>query len=1005
MSHERPRFRLFLVGLALVCILFPEVAASGNQIRSSPVHYGSRIWQTDDGLPQNTVQALVQTRDGYLWIGTQNGLARFDGARFVVFDAKNTPGLGSSQIYALAQDNHDSLWIGTFNAGLSRLSQGRFETFTEKNGLVCNAVRTIYAARNGVVWIGTTNGLARYENGTFTRLTTADGLAHNIVRTIAEMSDGVIVIGTAKGVNRIVEGRIELAYAGLPGSVIRSLIFDRKGAAWVGFAGGVVRIADGRIEDTIATNGLADNLVNAIFEDRHEQIWVGTYGGVSRLSGTNWVFEKTAEGAAFDAVNCLVEDREGHIWLGTKDGLVRLHRQWFKAVTVRDGLTHNNTVTVFEDRLGSIWTGTWGGGLNRIRDGIEVFNFQKGLSKDQVLALHEDRAGSLWVGTDFEGGLNRITGNVISQFTRTNGLAGSTIRVLHPDRGGRLLIGTTQGLVIFEDGHFCRVTTSDGLSGNNIRTMCEDRDGSVWIGSNDGLDCLKDGRIIKPATPIPLPAKTVVSLMNDSAGALWIGTIGGGLCRFQGGKLTVYNTGKGLFSDDIHEILEDDFGFLWMSCRYGVFRIRKSDFSDLDSGKVARVISQNFGRRDGLPSLECSVVAKPGAYKARDGRLWFATAKGLAVVDPSFEISGNQTPPPVMIEEVIADKRRAPRLNPRSVSDGDATASVEFAPGRGELEIHYTGLSFAEPEKNQFRYKLHGFDSDWVEPGPRRVAFYNYVPPGNYEFHVLACNNDGTWSPAGAKVKILLRPHFWQMVWFKSSVAVGFLGVIGWGVHSFSVRRLERKMSQLERQTALANERSRIARDMHDDLGARLTQIMLLSDVVEKSSDAGPHTKSHVNKIASVSREVVQNLDAIVWAVDPGNDTLDHLAFYLHDYVDRYLSTAGIQGRFDICRQLPGQMIPSDVRHNLFMVVKEALNNAVKYSRGNEVTFILQFNGGELLILIVDNGEGFAHDTARPTGNGLQNMADRMKRIGGRFELKSEPGNGTQIRLCIPITP
>jgi ligand-binding sensor domain-containing protein/signal transduction histidine kinase len=986
-----------------ILILFLSVSSDVAGAVAATVGYGSQIWRTEEGLPQNVVHALAQDHNGYLWVGTQNGLCRFDGVRFVVFNSGNTPQLGGSHIYALAAAS-DGLWVGTMNNGVVRLRDGRFELFTQTNGLINNSVRCILSAKDGSIWIGTTNGVSQFKSGTFRNFQMSG--ATNVVRALCEDRDGSILAGTGGGVIRIRNGETSVAYLGLPGPAVRSLVLDGQGRLWIGYAGGIARVVGQTLDESVSV-GLPDNMINAVMEDSRGQMWAGSFGGITRLVGTtNWIVQRTPEGAAFDAVNALLEDREGNIWAGTKDGLVRLHRQLFTRVTIQEGLAHNNTISVLEDGAGNVWSGTWGGGLHRIygKD-VEIINSGKGLSRDQVLALHHDRAGALWVGTDFDGGLNCLRNGTNTVFDRASGLVDSAIRVLHEDRAGRLWIGTATALVLFENGKFRRFTREDGLCGNNIRVLLEDDNGVLWVGTNEGLSWLVNAQVVEPAPLVAAIKRPIVALHQDTSGDVWIGTVAGGLHRMKiaGGtgeaaqmfSASSYTSSMGLGTDDVHEIIEDDFGFIWITSRNGVFRVPKTDFDEVDSGRRNLLRSQGFARRDGLPSLECSAVAKPGAWKARDGRLWFATAKGLAVVDARLDLEPTAHRPHVLVEHIVADSQ--------TIALDRARRSLTIPPGRGDLQFHFTALSLSQPGKNRFEYQLVGFDADWIDAGNQRIAYYTQVPPGRYTFRVRGCNSDGIWNEEGASITITMMPHLWQTWWFRSGIVFFAAGMVGWGVRTASVRKLEKQMRILEQERALAAERSRIAKDMHDDVGARLTQIMLLSDVVEKCPDAGPQSKSHITRISSASRDLVQNLDAIVWAVDPGNDTLDQLVLYLHDYVDRYLSASAIRTSFDIPSNLPNCSVPSQIRHNLFMVVKEALNNIVKHAQCSELSFAIRFRERQLSVVISDNGKGFDYMQASTMGNGLQNMSDRMQQVGGTLEIKSAPGQGTCLSFHISL--
>src|SRR5581483_5249824 len=527
-----------------------------------------------------------------------------------------------------------------------------------------------------------------------------------------------------------------------------------------------------------------------------------------------------------------------------------------------------------------------------------------------------------------------------------------------------------------------------------IRCILEDEEGTLWVGTNDGLFRRKDGKFIRLTSPGGLAYDTVIALHSDREHNLWIGTEAKGLVRHRAGQFTSYTTRQGLWSDEIFEILEDDQGWLWLSCPKGVFRVSKRSLNEFDRGGTGMLACIAYGKAEGMESIQCSGVAKPAAWKGRDGRLWFATTKGLAVTDPGSGLGLNEQPPPVRIEEVLADQR--PVALP-------AAGPAQIAPGRGGLEFHYTALSFPVPEKNRFKYRLTGVDPGWVEAGVRRVAYYNNLRPGAYRFQVLACNNDGVWNSTGAELALTLLPHFWQTWWFTGLAAIAAVGMIGGTVRYATKRNLQRKLERLQQQNAVEKERTRIAQDMHDDLGAQLTEIFLLNELAHKNKTNPDKLETYLGKQSHVVQDVAGSLDTIVWAVNPVNDSIDRLADYLYEQVERLLTMSSIRCRFDVPDELPDRFVSSELRHNVFLVVREALNNIIKHAGASEVWFRLRAGPATLSLVIEDNGKGFPSEEQSAFGNGLSNMAKRMKNLGGSFQLSSQSGKGTRIHFEVPI--
>ena len=1024
--------------------------------------YSFRTWQTDDGLPQNSVYSIAQTRDGYLWIGTGEGLARFDGVRFTALDDSAPAELQHGLIAALCADGDGSLWIGCDGFGVVHWSGGTFSRFSEKDGLVSNRIRCLLEGGDGALWIGTEGGLTRYKDGKFTSFAERNGLAANSVRGLCEDQQGNLRIATLRGLSSLdKEGTIRTfnIRLGTTANALKFVCEDRQGRIWTGGNEGLNCVEGETVTTYGAADGLADNILVAAHEDRRGQLWVGTAHGLSRRVQGRFVPWQAREGGFSDYVYTVFEDREGNVWAGGRDGLYRLDPARFRAYTRQDGLTRNDAMSVCEGPAGEIWIGTWEGGVNQLKDGkITAFGTARGLKDAQVLGLDVGRDGSLWVGLDHGGGLWRVTGDMKSDewpvtsaareasasrvtrhaslVARSPALFDAAIRVIREDRAGAVWIGTSMGLNVFKAGKFEGYTTANGLAANTILALCEDEGGAMWIGTGGGLSLCERGKFTRVTAPGGPGTNWVNALYLDRQQTLWVGTRGAGLYRrtpdpglgastlsstlsatlpstlsgtssttlsgngrdkvadkvddkvadkvepMVPGQWSSYTSRQGLFSDEVYEIVEDDYGCLWMSCRKGIFRVSRKQLEELDAGARTNLSCTAFGRADGLPSVQCNGVAKPAGWKSRDGRLWFPTIRGVVVVEPG--IKSNEQPPPVLIEEVIANGKwlRSNRLAASSSS------SLRVPPGRGAIDIHYTALSLQAPERNRFKFRLEPVDPGWVDAGTRRLASYENIAPGKYRFHVAACNNDGIWNEAGATLALEFVPHSWQTWWFKVLIGVG-AGLLLTLLYRLRVARLR----------AIERLRIQIAANLHDDVGARLTKVAMLTEVVDReTTDASPN-KPHIGNISRTVREVIQAMDEIVWTINPKNDSLDHLASYIFQYAQEYFQDTKVSCRLDMPAQLPDRPVSTEVRHNLFMAVKEALNNSLKHAHATEVRVGLGVNDGQMVITVSDNGRGFVVGEAHAKGNGLENMSHRLEQIGGHLVLESEPGKGTSIRM------
>lgn len=980
--------------------------------------YSSRIWQMDEGLPDNLVQAITQTRDGYLWVGTPEGLARFDGTEFLVFNAKNAPALRNDSVTALCADRDGALWIGTDGGGLTRMKDGNFTHFGMAEGLVGDKIRAICQIENGSLCIGTASGMSWYQNGKFTNYTQTNGLLSDVIHYIYQDNDGNLWIATSKGLNRMrPDGVIDSFNMPnfLPNDSVRAICQDKSGQIWIGSNNGMLwyNRAVGRGFYPYNTRyGLSDPFVSAICEDRDNNLWVGTYSGLNRFRDGKFYSQLDNEGLPFDKVTALFEDRHGDLWIGTEEGLARIKPKKFVAYTHQNGLTHNNTTSILQDRNGSLWIGTWGGGLDELKDGkITAYTSSKGVSRDLILSLCQARDGSIWFGADFDGGLTRLKNGEVSHYTWRDGLPGVGLRVLHEDSAGTLWIGSAQGLFRqVSEGKFGKFSVRKQSVGSGVRAICEDHEGGLWVGTDNGLSCWRDGELTKFNTNNGLSDNTVLALFEDAESNLWIGTESGGLDRLRNGKVTAYRTEDGLFSDEVFSILEDDNGWLWMSCPTGVFRVREADLDRFDDGKIDTIPCLNYGKADGMESPECNGTGKPSSCKDREGRIWFPTSKGLVMFDPAT-IRVQETPPDVHVEQVIVDRK--PLMNERqmlvmgSLNPPPETSPLRIRPAHGELQFDYAALNLSSPEKNHFKYKLDKINPDWVDAGSRRTAYYNNIPPGQYTFHVIACNQSGVWNMTGATLSFVLLPHYWETWWFKVLLGLFVASAAGGTALYLTRRKMQRKLELLKQRHAVEKERGRIAKDIHDDLGSNLTRITMLGERVEEGLANREEVGVHVRKIVASARATVQSMDEIVWAVNPANDTLDSLVGYISHHASEFFEGTGVRCRLEIPMQLPRRVLSAELRHNLFLMAKEAFNNVAKHSHASAVTVQVSATDSTMHLVIADNGRGFKINgtPAERHGNGLANLKRRMESLGGQLQVTSEPGKGVRLEFTVNFEP
>ena len=987
---------------------------SVRTVQASPA-YQIDVWQSDDGLPQGTVNSIVQTPDGYLWLGTQNGLVRFDGVTFKVFNENNTPAIINNRIVQLFVDRQGDLWIGAEQGNLFRYRHGQFAAYAMPGrGTTFNYARAFCDDADRGLWVISCEWqLLRLGRGGFTVPSANWKLASLRPAAVASDATGVFV-GSENELAVWRQGNFQTVWnqTNEDKFQVDFLASSHAGGCWVAGNGRLRRFDAGHWVADRGVYGWTNQPIYGLYEDTHDHVWVATMGdGLFRYDPEGSVLHLTTkEGLPTDFVRCVTEDREGNIWVGTEGGgLCRLKPAIFAALGVRQGLSSDQVKSMCEASDGSFWIGMNGSGLDHLSSGrVEHYGPDQGLMNGHVWSVLQDRQGVVWAGT--WGGLFKLDHQHFASVSDGDKIGG-VVLAMYEDHAGDLWLGQQAfGVLTRISGGSLSALTIPGTSASlDIRTLAEDRPGSLWVGTeNAGLYHLQGGQWTHLGKPDGLKNESIWSLYADTEGTLWIGTCGGGLSRWNQGKLTTWTTQDGLINDVICQILEDKQGNLWLGSYGGVFRLKKTALAAGPEGR-SPIHCVSYQKADGLPSIECQGGFQPAGLKSRDGRLWFPTSKGLAVVNPDA-MTTNPVPPEVIIEDLVVD---GVAYNPVFAMNGEVVPALPIQPGKQHLEFHFTATSLTAPEKVRFKYRMEGLEPDWTAAGARRTATYSRLPPGDYRFHVLACNNDGVWNETGDSLAVTMLPFFWQTGWFLVVGSLTLLTVLVTTVRLVVTRRLQRKLEGMEREQLVERERARIARDIHDDLGASLTEISILSELAQAPGTPPPEAQADIRKIAAKSKALTQLLDEIVWAVNPRRDTLDNFVSYTCTYAEDYLRMAQIHCRLQLPIRIPEIALRTDVRHGLFLAVKEALNNVVKHAAASEVNIRMDFQAGLLVIWVRDNGRGFSTNLEAVRalngvggpgpGEGMFNMRQRIQSMNGRFAVLSEPGEGTELRMSVPI--
>lgn len=976
----------------------------------------SAVWDSDSGLPHPVLTAVLQTGNGDLWCGTYYGLARFDGVRFTIFDEERMPEQGGRGVTALFEDREGRLWAGLAHGAVCRwVNRDRFETLPiGKPGI--GEVGNIAQDQAGDVWV-------LWRNGVVVRV--RDGLRLECPPEVDKSGPELELVNDHQGrlwlVNRLgfhevkPEG-LKAAEAGISGEIggIQRATAASRGGMWVVVNQRLRRWMDGQwVEDLgpggwVGTfDGEAGRFVTAIRELKDGRLLVGMIEGGAAVGAPGGEFQifGTAEGMTHEWVRCVAEDREGNLWLGTGGGgLAALRPRRVRMVEVENDGTRHNLQGVSATRDGGLWAGTEGGGAWRLKDGVSEEGVKQGFHRvesggaNYVWSVNEDRDGRVWLGS-WDGDL-MVLPDGGERFEALPGWAegGGPIRIVMPASDGTVWVGGGRDLTRIRDGIWS-IEDADGrpLSPPRQQVLAEDAGGGVWIGLEDGRVALRrGGELTVYGTGSGLPGNAISAMLPREDGSLWLGTMGGGLVRFRDGRAVAITAEDGFPAKVVAQLVADESGFLWAGTPVGICRMSLDELDARADGHGGPPAVLVLSRSDGMATSGCSSSGFPGVCRAADGKLWFTTTRGLAVVDPEA-IQVNRLPPPVVIESLAVDG------HPVAIHD---EGELEFGPGSASCAIGYTGLSFTAPERVRFRTRLEGMEEEWQEAGTEREAVYRYLRPGAYRFQVMACNNDGIWNETGAEIRFMIRSHWWQRAWFQVLAGLAGAVLIAVMVGGMARRRNARRLARIERGHALERERARIARDIHDDLGSGLTRIMLLSRQAREEIDPDSPARGEVDQIGRAAEKLTQAMDEIVWAVDPRHDSLDSMVGYVGSAAQELLSTAGIRFRLEAPADPPDWQLSADRRHSLFLAFKEALHNVVRHAGAETVKVVFAIEDRAFTLSVEDDGQGF--DPADPQsrvggGRGLEHLGRRLAEIGGTCEVTSRAGSGTKVSFRIPM--
>jgi signal transduction histidine kinase/ligand-binding sensor domain-containing protein len=977
--------------------------------------YRLDTWTTDNGLPQNSITGLKQTPDEYLWFTTNDGLVRFDGNRFKIFNKSNTPQITTNRLSAAFVDKSGRLWFQAEDGGILCYEKGVFTIAAKPGELSIIQRSAFFDDTAGGVILNINHHPYVFQFGRFVPLILKDLPAD--CPLILTDRDGALWFSGNDSIYLFKNGNLKtFSLKGFfNGTDYQVAFLDRQGSFWVGFfltlnnQHSLLRIKDGLVRQI----RLPGEAVSHFAEDAEGNLWLSIYSkGIYRIDKA----AVTAGEVPADAVKPIIEidgistlssgylnfDREGGLWVGTEKGLHRISPRIIQVFSRKDGLQEENTYPILSDKAGRVWAGIWSNNLVKYVNG----KFKIRISDETVFitSLFEDFNGRFWFGNI--GNLYYLANEKPVEFTERAGFSkGTEFSVITETRDGALWFGTSRGLGRYIDGRATVYDVKNGLPDDYVVALLPARDGKLWVGTRGGLALFENGNFRAFTVADGIASNSIRSLYEDAEGILWIGSYDGGLTRLKDGKFTVYTMLDGLSSNGVFCILEDARSWFWINSNQGIYRVNRHELNDFADEKIKSLNSIAYNKQDGLLNVEGNGGRQPAGTKSADGRLWFPTAEGIAVIDPEGVIA-NPLPPPVLIEEVLID--RASVANEVFQSAIAHQSEITLAPGQNNLEIDYTALSFINSEQLKFKYRLDNLEADWNEVGTRRTAYYSYLPPGEYVFRVIAANRDGVWNEQGASLKIRVYPPFYRTWWFLLLAGLSVAALIAF-VFYLRVRQLKTKAAQKEefaRQLIDSQEleRGRIAAELHDGLSQTLVIIKnraLLS--LSKQHDPN-YTLEQLREISEASTEAIDEVKEIIYDLRPIQ--LDRLGLTgaVEDIAEKITEINNLRLSKEVANI--DNIFLKQSENSIYRIVQEGLNNVVKHSKATAIELSVGKERAEIKIIIQDDGEGFEPDSVkgnrRKIGFGLLGMSERAKLLGGQTVIESAKGAGTKVSIVLP---
>lgn len=1019
-------FTLFFVFILLStqCNSTPLLFNGKNNFHKGVSIYANRtfkIFTPNEGLPQSSIMSIAVDKTGYLWIGTQDGAAYYDGRKWTTVNLPNRTVSNYIQSIFVASDS--AIWLSADRGQVHRLKSDNWKSFGTSEGLASNVVNCIQETKEKtgaiVYWFGSTQGLSKYSNGKWKTFTTKNSsLISDYIYNICKSKDGSLWIGTNQGVSKYTDGTFQnfTLPKELQGNTINKVIQGKNGELWFAGAGIVGRFENNKWTIFHINNAKINNRIIAMYETNNGDLWLGSANGIMRIpNASNDDAHDSVEdfftGTEFENlmgdIFCITETRGGQIWFGTLLGLFRYIPGKWKTLNENTGLKNTPIIYIYETQKGSYLFGTPRGLFLYQKGSWKKYDDKSGLSNNFIKSILEATDGTLWVGT-LGGGVDHLVNGKWHVYEMNKGLSNNLVYSMIQSNDGALWFATANGVSKYYKGKWTTITTADGLAGNQVMSLYQSKDGSIWFGTRSGLSRFNKGQFQNFNTSNGLCGNIVQSINSTSDGSIWFGTTSGGVSQFNPiSKIwKTYNdtTSLRLSNNVIYQVEEDRFGRLYFLTNKGVTRFSSlawlppNEQIAFKSNQVVPLV-ENFSVDDGLPSNEGMVRA---AMVDAKGRIWVGTTQGIAYFDPAKEITDT------LKKDLLIEKINIQKLpKEKFVKDG-----IKLNYYENNISFEYALLSYFKESKTLYRSQLEPYEESPNGWSNNFRKEYTNLPNGTYIFRVWGKDYAGNIS-GPTEFTFIIQPPFWKEWWFIGSLLLIFIGVVNVIIKFITTQKLKKQLALLERQKLIEHERGRISKDMHDSVGSSLTRIAILSDRVGKQvNDQNPANDKQnaiqgwVELIGLTAREVIDTMNEIIWSLSPSQDNLESLINYTRHFINSMFETTDIHYLLDIPEYIPNIMLTPDFRRNMFLIIKEIINNIIKHSNASNVSFSIILKENSLFFEAKDDGIGI-NKSQKPAekkiGFGLKNMMERSESIGAELNVDSTPNLGTTTRIKVAL--